>query len=458
VPLDEYLKSQSQALIVSEAGSGKSSLLRFVALDVLADQPVLEAAKSRFAKAVPVWLPFALWVRMSVERGGPVPVEDAVAEFFRSQGDADLADLMRRAVSGREGIVLLVDGLDEASDATAARTLVAVLTALASRTGMPILATSRPHGARDLSELAGSWNRCKLAALSDAQRHALASLWFGVLESFEAGATATPSQLRTRAKRRADAFIKALQLNAGISRLSQTPLFLLAFLSLHRRGQSLPRNRFAASQEIVEQLMEHQPRRRDMSALSTRSLAGEFRCLRCENEYVWRKAAEILPVVGDRNPEIKERLLRLAREAPSVQTAQAAIVSLGCGWFEDQGVGALAHVLRGSSQRSLRLDAIRIRAMRGETDAADLDSYFAVAYGREHFADGLVARDLAEHFAAHHHAAFVGKLEAAIAAQAAHGGGYRTPRARRASSLGLGIHPPASLAIRRNRHPRGWCR
>jgi hypothetical protein len=667
VPLDEYLKSQSQALIVGEAGSGKSSLLRFVALDILADQPALEAVKNRFAKAIPVWLPFALWVRMSIERGSPVAIEAAVFEFFRSQGDTGLADEMRRAVAG-QNIVLLADGIDEASDATAARTLVAVLTAFGSRTGIPILATSRPHGARNLSELASSWDRCNLAALSDAQRHALASLWFGVLEGFEAGASATPSQIQGRAKRKADTFMSALQLNAGISRLSQTPLFLLAFLSLHRRGQTLPRDRFAASQEIVEQLMEHQPRRRDMSALAMRSLVGEprmrdrviadfayalqagelrgsipdaateevaaargadlirsrqqsadqesaeadarkifsfteeragllvnkaqgnvgflhlslqeylaarhvmqcslteriafvstnagrvrwrepilyllfmtaneaevgqlleaiatapvmdadaravrdalltdavfadfdhdlgivrrlaagmfaeteltawgarrthllgaavdglfsesvgemcraklaewvpdrhgygraaaiqampawsaalkpacltalLRCLRCENDYVWRKAAEILPVLSERNPEIKERLMQAARAAPSVQTAQAAVVALSCGWFEDQDVGAIAEALRASSHQGLCLDAIRIRAKRDETDATDLDSYFAIAFGKERFAHELVARDLAEHFAAHHRGAFVGKLETAIAAQ-----------------------------------------
>ena len=668
IPLNDYLTSPTQALIVGEAGSGKSSLLRFVALDILADAPVLKSVKERRMRAIPVWLPFALWARMSVERGTPVPIEDAVSEFFRSQGETELAEDMQRAVCGKKGIVLLVDGLDEASDATAARSLLAVLTVLADRSGIPIAATSRPHGARNLGELAGSWDRCDLAALSDDQRRALASLWFGVLENLETGSTATQSQIRARARRKADAFIKALQLNAGISRLSQTPLFLLSFLSLHRRGQTLPRNRFAASREIVEQLMEHQPSRRDTSALATRSPAGEprmrdrviadfafalqagelrgsvpdaapeedavargagiirarqhsadqetaetaaraifsfteeragllvnkaqgnvgflhlslqeylaarhvmqrpaaermafvsanagrarwrepilyllfmignetelgqlleaieaapiadadaravrdasltdavfadfdhdlatvrrlaarffaetelsawggrrahlldaavdglfsesvgemcraklaqwlpdrhgyeraaaiqamptwnaafkpagvpalLRCLRSESEYVWRKAAEILPIVGDRSREIKEKLSRLAREAPSLQATQASIVSLGCGWFQDQDVGAIAHELRTSSHSGLCLDAIRIRAKRGETDETDLNSYFSVAYGRDRFSSGLVARDLAEHFAAHHRTAFVAKLEAAIAAE-----------------------------------------
>ena len=67
---------------------------------------------------------------------------------------------------------------------------------------------------------------------------------------------------------------------------------------------------------------------------------------------------EVLPIVSDRSSAIKEQLIRLAREAPSIQTAQAAIASLGCGWFQDQDVGAIADALRASGDRGLRLDAI----------------------------------------------------------------------------------------------------
>jgi hypothetical protein len=51
MPLDEYVKSQEQALIVGEAGSGKTSLLRFLALDILADAPVLNSVRERYARA-----------------------------------------------------------------------------------------------------------------------------------------------------------------------------------------------------------------------------------------------------------------------------------------------------------------------------------------------------------------------------------------------------------------------
>jgi len=276
IGFDEYLSSRTQSLIVGDAGCGKSSLLRFLALDLLSDQPILKVTKDRFNGALPVWLPFALWVRMTADRHAPVPLEDVIGEFFRAQGETSLGDDLRRAVLGKR-VVLLVDGLDEASDPTAAQTLLALLTAFVERNSIPVVATSRPHGARNLAGLGGSWDRSVLAPLSDDQRRALAGLWFGVLERFEAGSSATDAQINARVKRKADAFITALQGNTGIDRLSKTALFLLSFITLHSRGQNLPRSRFAASEEIVEQLLEHQPRRRDVSALSIQASTSEPR-------------------------------------------------------------------------------------------------------------------------------------------------------------------------------------
>jgi hypothetical protein len=57
----------------------------------------------------------------------------------------------------------------------------------------------------------------------------------------------------------------------GIARLAQTPLFLLSLLKLHRIGRELPRNRFDAGKEIIEQLIDHQPKRRAKDALRLES-------------------------------------------------------------------------------------------------------------------------------------------------------------------------------------------
>jgi hypothetical protein len=665
--LDDYLRAHGLSLVLGDAGTGKSTLLRFLALDILSDGPELAVTRDRYKDLIPVWLPFALWVRMSANQQAPVTIEAAVAEFLRAQGGAELAEHMRRAVSGKR-VVLLVDGIDEATDPNMAQMLLAILTAFVDRTGVPVIATSRPHGVRSLTGLGGAWERATLAPLSDDQRHALASLWFSVLERFETDTSVSENQIRLRARRKADAFILALQGNAGIARLSQTPLFLLAFIGLHSRGQDLPRNRFAASKEIVEQLMEHQPSRRAVSALATNpaqsdprlrdriicdfafalqsgELAGRisdaaseedaiargsrlilrrqnagnqdaaeaaarsifsfteeragllvnkasgnvgflhlslqeylaarhlvqfqaqeklafvtanavtlrwrepilyllamtqteaetgqlveaieraqprdaaeaaardalladavfadfahdlgiarriaanclsevestawgmrqqhllaatvegllsesvgnlcqdklsewlpdrhgygretaltaittwnpqareaaipalWRCLRSDNDSVWRRAAQVLPLVCERRSDVKEKLLRLARYAPSVQTAHAALLSVGFGWTQDEDVGSIARKLRDTDHRGLCLEAIRIRANRNETDSEDLNRFFAIAYERDRFSDSFFAPDLAEHFAQHYREAFAQKLETAISVQ-----------------------------------------
>jgi hypothetical protein len=140
-----------------------------------------------------------------------------------------------------------------------------------------------------------------------------------------------------------------------------------------------------------------------------------WRCLRTENENIWRRAAQVLPLVCERRIDVKEKLLHLARHAPSVQTAQAALFSIGFGWTSDQDVGDIAQKLRRSEHNGICLDAIRIRAHRNETDGEDLDRFFAIAYGKEQFYSySFFAPDLADHFARNHRVAFTQRLEAAI--------------------------------------------
>jgi hypothetical protein len=254
-PLESFLNSERRALIVAEAGAGKSTLLRFLAWDILADNPRLRAVHEHYANHLPVWVPFALWARMAINQGVPPPIEDVVAAFFGAHNETALGEDIRRALNGKR-FILLVDGLDETPDLTAAQMLLGMLTAFVERRNIPMFATSRPHGAR------GMWPRIDLAPLSENQGRTLAKIWFQVLAEMEADRDAAIDQLETHAERRAERFMEALKRSPGIARLAQTPLFLLALMDLHRQGHELPRSRFAASEKIIEQLVEHQPNRR----------------------------------------------------------------------------------------------------------------------------------------------------------------------------------------------------
>jgi NACHT domain-containing protein len=273
VELDRFLLSEARVIIAADAGMGKSTLLRVVGLDCLSDEPQLSAARDRYAKCVPVWVPFALWTRMASERAAPPPLEEVVGEFFEAQSEPMLAAEMRKALASAK-VLLLVDGLDEASDPTAARTVAAMLATFAESRNLPALITSRPHGLQAMGGFAGTWARVELAPFSDAQRHSLANLWFRVIAELEGDEQADPVTWEAQAERRASSLTSALKRNPGVARLSRTPLFLLALIQLHRHGQELPRSRFAAIERIIDQLVEHQPRRRAAEALSTVSSTG----------------------------------------------------------------------------------------------------------------------------------------------------------------------------------------
>jgi hypothetical protein len=266
IPIGQFLADAVRAVITADAGAGKTTLLRYLALDILSTAPTLAALSERYAGYVPVWVPFALWARMCEGKDRPPPLEDVVHGFIHALNEPEIADSMRRIL--RTGkFVLLVDGLDEASEQSFADALIVSLTVFAEQAGAPVLVTSRPHGVKALSGIGGTWRRARLAPLSELQRRTLALLWYRILERHELGAAATAAVVERQAKGRADSFTKALQGSPGIARLAQTPLFLLSLLKLYRLGRDLPRNRFDASKEIVEQLVEHQPKRRAKDAM-----------------------------------------------------------------------------------------------------------------------------------------------------------------------------------------------
>lgn len=276
ISVDQFMATERRSVITADAGAGKTTLLRFLALDVLSDAPDVEAVRSHYAGYLPVWVPFALWARMAEGKDHPPPLEDVVHAFIAAQNDVALANDMRRALVGTR-ILLLVDGLDEARGTTAPETVLAGLTTFAEMHNVPVIATSRPHGLKALTGIGGNWTRLQLAPLSETKRDALALLWYRILERSDLGPTAAHTVVETQAQRRAKNFATALAKNGGISRLSFTPLFLVALLKLHRAGRDLPRNRFEASKEIVDQLLEHQPKRRAKDAVETKAAALDAR-------------------------------------------------------------------------------------------------------------------------------------------------------------------------------------
>ncbi|WP_291846459.1 NACHT domain-containing protein [Bradyrhizobium sp.] len=298
--VDQFMANEKRSVITADAGVGKTTLLRFLALDILSDTPDIEAVRNHYAGYIPVWVPFALWARMAEGKDHPPPLEDVVYGFISAQNDVALANDMKRVLATGK-IILLVDGLDEARGNVAPDSVLAGLTTFAETHNVPVIATSRPHGLRTLSGIGGNWTRVRLAPLSETKRDALALLWYRILERSDLGSNAATAVVETQAQHRAKTFVTALAKNAGIARLSFTPLFLVALLKLHRAGRVLPRNRFEASREIVDQLLEHQPKRRAKDSVETKAapLDTRLRDRLLEDFAYGLHAGELLGSVAD---------------------------------------------------------------------------------------------------------------------------------------------------------------
>ena len=141
--------------------------------------------------------------------------------------------------------------------------------------------------------------------------------------------------------------------------------------------------------------------------LLIRVLAGDL-------ENAWRAAGSVLGEFARGDEEVKKTLLRLVHEPRSAETLHGALFALGQGCGKDADVAALAAELRHAQLPDIQIDAIRIRAGRGEADVSDLEIFAALAFHRDRFISRSVAPDLVEYFASRHKPELLASLEPAL--------------------------------------------
>lgn len=262
ITLASWARDFERSIIIGAPGTGKSALLRYLSLDLLAEVSQLDEIRRRWPGHLPVLLSFPFWTRI-IEQGGAgteLSVAGVARAWFEQLGVAKLARQVEQAFEdGR--VVLLVDGVDEWSNETAAATALAILHTFIATRDLPTVVTSRPQGARVLSTLDASWARRELAPLSSAQQKSFAKAWFEWLGEIEARGTGD-------AATRAANFVETLQKSPQIARLVAVPLLLGGLMALRREDGVLPRSRFQAYGELASRLLVTHPTNRSRAALT----------------------------------------------------------------------------------------------------------------------------------------------------------------------------------------------
>ena len=267
VAFDEWLlQGESPLLLSGTPGSGKSTVLRCLALDLVRTPKLFPAVHDRLGTRIPLLIPFALWSRLTAKEQREVALAEVVREMFSMHfPQSELENSFIEALLSDERLVLLIDGLDEYSDEQAARTTLSTIETFVRTHDVFTIATARPAGLRHLGQLSGYWETARLVELQPRQQRDLATKLLSEEEN-----SSTPVVLRV------EQFFQQLEHSGRLQSLAGNPLLLHGMLSVAARQIILPNTRFQLFQKLIEILLEVHPNRRATAAAEVQSRTGIF--------------------------------------------------------------------------------------------------------------------------------------------------------------------------------------
>ena len=177
VSAPEWLAQREQAVILGKPGSGKSTLSRFITLDLLDDEPTLYQMAAKWGSHLPLWFPFAHWSELISNEGATaISITDGIKLWLHKCDSLEMWHVVEKAMED-ERLLLLVDGVDEWSDESAAQRAMDRLRLFVEKRGISVVAFSRPHGFRRLVNDAAGWSVTQMAGFSTQQQKKLVYFW-----------------------------------------------------------------------------------------------------------------------------------------------------------------------------------------------------------------------------------------------------------------------------------------
>ncbi len=282
IELEDWLQSGQRSVLLGFAGAGKSTVLRCLALDLVQTPVAFVNASAQLSGRIPFLISFALWCRITEQRGREVGLPEILHETFGAfVPKSELEDSFIEALMD-ERLLLLIDGLDEYSNEQAARLTFATIVAFVQANKISTIMTARPAGLRRLGAVTGDWQIARLAELSRPQQWELTTR---LLTDY--------SPQSTSVSVRVSQFFEQLEQTGRLGSLAGNPLILHGLLSVASRQTILPRTQFQLFQKLIEVLLDVHPNRRATAASEVHRRTRAFASDDLRREALSRLAFEI---------------------------------------------------------------------------------------------------------------------------------------------------------------------
>jgi len=174
---------------------------------------------------------------MVADKPSGVSLEEMVCTWLqRFSVSPELLDLVREALQDKR-LLLLIDGLDEWANETAAHTVLAQLETVVSTHNIAAVLSGRPLGVAKLSNLGRFWRTATLAPLTQLQQRRLAHIWFTApnISLSDAPNRSDSEAIKTFIDWQIENFFKDLRDGGRLHELAGTPLLLTGLISLRVR-------------------------------------------------------------------------------------------------------------------------------------------------------------------------------------------------------------------------------